>query len=512
MKKLTKMAAGFSICLMAFTTSLFGAGKKVSIPNGAERFGLLKIVSTENNGSNDFVTKPVAKHVRESQLSWGDKSNINAPEPYYEKCIISYGDREIGEAQVKVRGNWTTDYAKKSLRIKFDKKQNIGDLHSSEKYKNWVLLAVYKDPSFLRDAVALEMYNKMFKGYASECQLVELEVNGEYFGVYLLAEQQEAKRLGLTEPEKNATNTDIGYLIELDGYSYTEAENEQFNINYLGNVKDYNGKTVNNFTSGYSIKSDINDKVQHDFIADYMNKVWKICYEAVYNKKYYKFDSNFNLLEYTPAGSDNNAKCFECVSQVINIESLADFYIYNEIICDPDLYYSSFFMSVDFAEGKDHRLSFSAPWDFDSTMGNKRFSIAGSDCVNEGINAMFAGVCQPDVNGWGKDNANPWMVIFIREPWFQKIVKEEWAKIPSQKILTELQKYIDEYSSKKYQAVYDATRKVWGNPTSKQGISDELCAASKTAAAKGQAASAEYFKGWLTKRFAAVDNIIRNLQ
>ena len=97
MKKLTKMAAGFSICLMAFTTSLFGAGKKVSIPNGAERFGLLKIVSTENNGSNDFVTKPVAKHVRESQLSWGDKSNINAPEPYYEKCIISYGDREIGD-------------------------------------------------------------------------------------------------------------------------------------------------------------------------------------------------------------------------------------------------------------------------------------------------------------------------------------------------------------------------------------------------------------------------------
>lgn len=512
MKKNSKVNVLFFICMFISTTSLFAAKKKVSIPADAERFGLIKIVSTENKGSNDFVTKPVAKHVRESQLSWGDRKNINAPEPYYEKCIISYGDREIGEAQVKVRGNWTTDYAKKSLRIKFDKKQNIGDLHSSEKYKNWVLLAVYKDPSFLRDAVALEMYNKMFKSYASDCQLVELEVNGEYFGVYLLAEQQEAKRLGLTEPEKDAKNTDIGYLIELDGYSYTEPENEQFNINYLGNVKDYNGRIVSNLQSGYTIKSDINDKVQHDFIADYMNKVWKICYEAVYNKKYYKFDSNYNLQEYTPEGSDNNAKCCECVSQVINIESLADFYIFNEIICDPDLYYSSFFMCTDFAEGKDHRLTFCAPWDFDSTMGNKRFSIAGSDCVNGGINAMFAGVCQPDVNGSGNDNANPWMVIFIKEPWFQKIVKEEWAEIPSQKILTQLQKYIDEYSSKKYQAVYDATRKVWGNPTSNEGISNELCAASKTAAAKGQSASAEYFKDWLTKRFTAVDNIIRDLK
>ena len=232
--------------ITAFTSSLFAASREELIPAGTEGFPLIKISSTENNGNNDFVTKPVAKHVRESQMSWGDYSNKNSPEPWYEKCTISLGDKLIGEGQVKVRGNWTTNYPKKSLRIKFDKKQNIAGLHGGEKFKNWVLLASFKDASILRDSVGLQAYRKMFPGYASDCRLVELEVNGEYFGVYLLAEQQEAKRVGLTEPEKDDKNTDIGYLIEFDSYYYTEDKNEQFEINYGGSLKDYDGKRLYN--------------------------------------------------------------------------------------------------------------------------------------------------------------------------------------------------------------------------------------------------------------------------
>jgi hypothetical protein len=45
----------------------------------------------------------------------------------------------IGSGQVKVRGNWTTDYPKKSLRIKFDDKQKMFGLNSDGEFKNWVL-------------------------------------------------------------------------------------------------------------------------------------------------------------------------------------------------------------------------------------------------------------------------------------------------------------------------------------------------------------------------------------
>ena len=511
MKKLSKLFTALVFSLMA--SSLFAANWKVKVPASAKRFPLIKIVSTENGGNNDFVTVPVTRHVSESKMTWGDMSGKDTPGPWFEKCDISLDDEFLGEAEVKVRGNWTTDYPKKSLRIKFAKKQNIAGLHSGEKYKNWVLLAAFKDASLLRDAVALEMYRKMFPGYASDCQLVELEVNGTYFGVYLLAELQEAKRLELTGPEKNSSNTDIGYLIEFDSYAYTEKDSEKFWIDYIGNVKDYNGKRVDELQGGYTIKSDIKDMAQHNFIADYMNKLWKICYSAVYNKKYYRFDSAYHLQSYNPEGSNDDEKCRNCISQVINIESLADTYIFNEIVCDPDLYLTSFFMNVDFGEGKDGKLYFNAPWDFDSTMGNKDFCAAKSSSGNiTGKNDMFAGCCQTDVNcSHPKIHANPWMVIFIKQAWFQNLVKERWADIPAQQILSELLDYINE-NSKEYQPVFDANLKVWGSPVKHPGVEKELCSASKTAAAKSQAASAEYLKNWLTNRFTAVDKIINDLK
>ena len=485
--------------------------EQIEIDNVAPvHFPLIKIVSTENNGSMDFVLEPVTKHVKDSQQSWGDFSNADAPDPWYEKCdILDEDGTLIGTAQVKVRGNWTTTYAKKSLRIKFDSKQKMLGLNNNGKFKNWVLLAGFKDASLLRDAVGFEMYRKMFNGYASDCRLVEVEVNGQNLGVYLLAEQQEAKRLGLTEPEKNDTRTDIGYLIEFDNYYYTEAENETFKINYGGPIKDYNESRVYEPQNGYTIKSDITDKAQHDFISDYMNKLWKICYQAVYNKKYFEFDSDYELKEYTPAGSNDNAKCYECVSQVLDVDSLADMYIFNELVCDPDLYLTSFFMSIDFSLENRRKLTFSAPWDFDSTMGNKNFCAEPASHKNiTGIGDMYAGLCQTDVNcEHPKIHANPWMVIFIRQAWFQKLVKEHWAAIDTGEVLEYLLSYIDDHSAAGYQHAYNYTRTLWGTPSDNV----ELCQQSSQAAATSQYASASYLKQWLCARFAAVDKIIDKL-
>ena len=509
------LVLGFTACASKTSGLSDGATGSGNYDNVEQKhFPLIKIVSTENGGNSDFVLTPVAKHVKEAQQSWGDFSKAELPDPWYEKCQIWEDGVDKGQAEVKVRGNWTTNYDKKSLRIKFAKgnNQNLGGIHDGAAYKNWVLLAAFKDASLLRDAVAFQMYHKMFTGYASDCRLVEVEVNGTNMGVYLLAEQQEAGRMGLTEPEKKATNTDIGYLIEFDNYYYTE--DETFLMDYIGPVKDYDGTVLENLQNGYTIKSDITDKAQNAFISGYMNKLWKICYEAVYNRKYYKFNSSYELVLYTPDGADDNAKCYDCVSRVIDLGSLADMYIFNELICDPDLYLTSFFMDIDFAPGKDQKLRFEAPWDFDSTMGNKSFAIESTSGEGYGkinmstIDQMFAGLCQTDVNCWEpKTYGNPWMVIFIRQGWFQDLVKERWAAIDTRGVLTYLQSYIDEYSAPEYQGIFDYTRRHWGTPAG----DTELCRASQRAALKSQAASATYLKGWLTTRFAATDAIIKAL-
>lgn len=486
-----------------------GGGETVTrITGDGEHFPLIKITSL--NGSSDFATKPVAAHV-----------NPNGTPPWEEACDIYFGDELIGQSTVKVRGNWTTSYAKKSLRIKFNKKQNMLGLHDGKKYKKWVLLADFKDASLLRNAVAFEMYRKMFpKNYASDCQLVELVINDESFGVYLLAEQQEAKRLGLTEPtDDNDTKTEIGYLLEFDNYYTNEADNEKFTINHeqFGKLKNYAKNEVKIYNPGYTIKSDVNenDTAQHDFIANYMNKLWEICYKAVYKNEYYKFNAENSAIEaYTPAGSSDDKKCENCIKEIIDINSLADCYIFSELTCDPDLYYSSFYLNVDFGEGKDKKLRFDAPWDFDSTMGNKSFCI--SDTSHEdyskqyvsSINDMHAGKGQANVNCQVANNfANPWMVIFINQTWFRDLVKERWRKINRTEVLSYVNNYIDANSADGYQQVYDDMREKWGNPSG----NIELCAASKTAAATSQKASAEYFKTWLNARFTALDTIINGL-
>lgn len=127
-------------------------------------------IETVNQDSNkmDFVTKPVTKHVAQAIASWTPDYEMPLA-PYYEDCTITLTDEAENtvldkvEAEVKVRGNWTTSYDKKPLRIKFKKKQSMLGLNEGQAYKNWVLLAEYKDASMLRNKTALTIAGEILE-------------------------------------------------------------------------------------------------------------------------------------------------------------------------------------------------------------------------------------------------------------------------------------------------------------------------------------------------------------
>ena len=146
---------------------------------------------------------------------------------------------------IRFRGNGTMTYPKKAYRVKFTNKANLLGLNENLKAKSWVLLADYADQSMMRNATALYMGNSLLNysnNYASDYKHVNVYMNNEYQGVYLLAEQQQAnsKRVPVNEAAENYTGTDIGYLLELDNY----ATQEQYYFEIGNNWGDSVGTTT----------------------------------------------------------------------------------------------------------------------------------------------------------------------------------------------------------------------------------------------------------------------------
>ena len=94
-------------------------------------------------------------------------------------------------ARIKVRGHSTSSYVKKPFKIKFDKKQKI--LAFSGKYKNWVLLANYLDKAVLRTSFAFYISRIIGLEYTPRCESVDVILNGNFRGNYMICDQIEVK-------------------------------------------------------------------------------------------------------------------------------------------------------------------------------------------------------------------------------------------------------------------------------------------------------------------------------
>ena len=450
----------------------------------------------------DFVNKPVAEHVAKSRATWDP--GFKAPVPYYEECKVSLTDTDGSKlidsagAQVKVRGNWTTMYNKKPLRIKFDEKQSMSGLNNGAEFKNWLLLAEYKDGSMLRNKAALSVADEILGKdgiYAADTQLVEVTINGEYYGVYLLCEYSQVNkdRIDITKPEESYEGTDIGYFLEYDGYYYSEDDLHSFKIYYNkdAQLKAYDGnggsKTASPLSKGkndvgFSIKSDIYSKAQTDFIHHFVDNVYKIMYFAAYENKAYVFNDDFSEISET---SDITPQ--QAVEQVVDVDSLADMFIISELTCDADIYWSSFFMYADFGEGGSKKLTFGNPWDFDSALGNK------NRCANgEG---HYAANVVSDVNG-NYRTINPWLAVLMYCDWYTEIIKDKWTAAYDDGVFTRAIEMIGS-DTEKYAPAFDRNYEKWDNIIHNEA-GNELSRGA--AACKTQAECAAYFSDWLTKR------------
>jgi hypothetical protein len=473
----------------------------------------------------DFVTVPIARFVSDIMITYTPGFKI-PKEPYYEACTVTLRDPDGSilidgaQADVKVRGNWTTTYDKKPLRIRFNEKQSMGDLNDGNAFRNWVLLAEYKDASMLRNKTALSMAREICESdgmYASDAELVEVDINGEYWGVYLLAELQQVNenRVNINDPEKDYQGTDIGYFLEYDNNYYAEDESKTFVVDYADNapLKSFNGdKTGKSITVipkpdgviieagdfiGMTIKSDIYSQKQRDFIADYINNVYRIMYSAAYENKAYVFNGDYTKITET---ADITPE--EAVKKVVDLNSLADMYIISELTCDADVAIASFFMDVDFSADGDKILHFEAPWDFDSAMGNKDRCADGT--------GFYAASAVPDVNANDSlgidaqyETINPWLAVLMPQSWYKDIIREKWTKAYDDGVFERGLKLI-ENDKAEYKTAFENNYKKWGNIGKKLPSGEEVPYIDelhkKAINCKTEEEAADYLHGWLENR------------
>lgn len=113
-----------------------------------------------------------------------------------------------GTGRIRGRGNSTwLWYDKKPYRIKLDEKASIIGLAAD---KDWVLLANFRDPTYLMNTFVFELGHTMGLPYTNHTRFVEVTLNGDYIGLYQLTEQVEqgGNRVDVDDVE--------GVLIALD--------------------------------------------------------------------------------------------------------------------------------------------------------------------------------------------------------------------------------------------------------------------------------------------------------
>lgn len=232
--------------------------------------------------------------------------------------VSNAGDYDIQKEPLHIRGRGNTSFEidKRSYRIKFD---DAIDLFGNGKAKKWTLISNHFDLSLVRNYLAYSAADAIGLEGTSSVQFVDLYLNGEYRGVYLVCDQIEIGN-GRVDID-NGSADDRGYIVELD----KRLDGNSFYIN----------------GTPYSIKepNELSES-QISFIQQYMTS----CMNALYGNDY------------------------SLVESLIDTESFAKAYIIFEMFKCVDVGYSSFYMYKD-AGG---RLCCGPVWDFDRSVGNVR--------------------------------------------------------------------------------------------------------------------------------------------
>lgn len=295
--------------------------------------------------------EPLYLEIDESK---GSIAKMNLDLDHETKCYgkLKVGDHKKKYVSMKGRGSSTWLMPKKPYNITIYDDDTYTTKDKTEliegvKKKKWSLLANYFDNSLLRNKIAYDLANQM--GIGLESKFVDVWMNGDYLGNYLLT------------PKKDSYCSDDGFIIEND-HNLPEGETgDHFDF---PNIHEMPGK------HNYLLVDDIGDNakaagVNAKTIEKWFTKAWN----AVLDKD-----------------TEDYQKYFD-------ITSWAKMYLMFEVSKTYDCYSGNIIMHRDGMTAKD-KLYAGPAWDYDIAFGRT-------------LHKFLVGVSEPvqlNAEGWYNDS------------------------------------------------------------------------------------------------------------
>ncbi|MCQ2061994.1 MAG: CotH kinase family protein [Fibrobacter sp.] len=193
---------------------------------------------------------------------------------------------QIYDLTIKGRGNSSFVMTKYGYKIKFAEKN---PLLGMSKDKEWDLVSNFRDKSMLRNYVTYQLAGILGDDYYPKCKFVELYLNREYLGIFLLVEHVKVskKRVNISKSDSSflfektsATSTDgtmftssLGYIFkfcqpkEPDAYSQELLKNHVNDFeNFLRSKDIYNLDLIGDWI-------DIEDFIRYYWIQEFTKNV-----------------------------------------------------------------------------------------------------------------------------------------------------------------------------------------------------------------------------------------------
>jgi len=223
-------------------------------------------------------------------------------------------------AKIKLKGDFNTKMPKKDYRIKLSVQKELLKMHEEN---DWQLFAMFMDITHLRIKLSFDLYRKLLAtdptAILPDSRYICLYINGEFQGLYLLAQRNNRRFFGLDEAQNNVNSS----LIFQAGTRSTD-------------FKDYDDSTWDqdwpNEYEGYYIMNQIMINLV-SFVRDSPDIILFDNKSGIYTK----FDK-LNLI---------------------------DFFLYNFFILHKDFWANNYYLVRNTYPNK----FFLVPWDFDQSFG-----------------------------------------------------------------------------------------------------------------------------------------------